>query len=126
MSKANVATYLRTDETWAKYQNEPKRCSDDCFMCSFDESDIQMVFRHWTIVRNQYPYDAVSHQHDMLIPVRHINKDSNLTAEELEELDGILTEIEERGEYDCIIKNFPVGQSHPSHLHYHLLTWKRR
>lgn len=124
MSRAHQGTYLRTAATWERYQHEPKRNSAECFMCNAYITVKR--FDHWYTMTNEYPYDEVASKHRMLAPKRHVARDSELNREELSELNAILFEIEMTGEYDCILKNFPVGQSHPSHLHYHLITWKRR
>lgn len=130
MSKGNIPTYLRTDETWEAYQNAPRRDEKECFMCDLIGVTVVKKFHYWIIIENQFPYDAVAEKHHLLVPIEHATKIENLHYEDkesaIDELKDILADIEESGEYDCQIKNFTIGQSHPTHLHYHLVTWRRR
>ena len=122
-NKANTGTVLRTGATWEAYKNSPKRGSAKCFMCDYFDLPIVKAFNYWLIVENQFPYDAVSVIHHMLIPRRHFARHMN--GEELREFVTIKKRLAADGEYDCILENFPIGQSHPSHLHFQLLQWKR-
>lgn len=121
--KSNVSTYLRTDKTWSAYKQEPKRHADECFLCDIETIE---CFTHWYICKNQYPYDAVATFHDMLVPIDHVTHENDLSASARRELELILKRLNNECHYDCIMRNFTVGQSQPQHLHYHLITWKRR
>lgn len=78
------------------------------------------------IIGNDYPYDAVADRHHLLIPKQHTNRVTDLSVAAQQELSIILMELEASDRYDCQLTNFPVGQSHPTHFHIHLLRWKRR
>lgn len=123
MSKAHINTFLRTDETWSAYQKEPKRHDDACFLCNMDTIE---SFKYWYICENQYPYDAVAMRHHMLVPIDHVSHETELPQPVRRELELILNRLNSDEKYDCIIRNFAIGQSQPQHLHYHLITWKRR
>lgn len=118
--RSDINTKLRTPECWYDYQTrEP---SDECFLCDIETLE---CFMYWFICENQYPYDNVATTHHMLAPIRHVAHEKDLTKFEKRELELILNRLNDAGNYDCIMRNFTVGQSHKSHLHYHLLTWKR-
>lgn len=125
-SNSNIGTYLRTDETWQKYQNEPKKNSGECFMCDLDYVVIVKEFNHWVVIENNYPYDTVASTHHLLIPKRHFPFIDNATPDELDELYQLKHQFDKEAFYDCFIENFSVGKSQPQHIHYHLVTWKRR
>lgn len=125
-NKSSVNTYLRSDATWDAYQKEPLRGADECFLCAPENLTIVKVFQYWLIVENQYPYDNVAEVHHMLVPIRHFARERDADRAESSEALEILQNLEEDSEYDCILKNYPKGQSHRSHFHYHLITWKHR
>lgn len=117
-----MPTYLRTTETWERYVEGKKR--EDCFICAGDLMVTE--WEHWVIVENAYPYDAVADTHVLLCPRRHVSREEDLQHQEFRELQVILRHIEKAGYFDFIGKNFPVAQSQPAHLHYHLFHWKRK
>lgn len=125
LNRSKQGTLLRTPATWAKYQNEPKRCAEDCFLCNPEGLEIVRKFTHWYLCENQYPYDAIADVHRMLVPIDHVQHERDLDWMILQELEEILNAIDHSGEYDCVMRNFTVGQSHKSHLHYHLLRYRR-
>lgn len=125
MSKAHLGTYLRTQPTWEAYKNAPKRNAKECFLCSWQEMELVQEFDYWLIVKNQYPYDAVAEVHHMLVPFDHWKHEEEVSDVAGEEIESILEDLDKDGSYDCIMRNFAVGQSHPTHLHYHLIRWKR-
>ena len=124
-NKSNMATKLRSAATWERYQHEPQRPAGNCFMCEIEAMTVITEFIHWRLIENNYPYDAVAEVHHMLVPKAHASFDEGVSEAAKEELGLINAAFEEGGEYDCIMQNYPVGQSQPQHLHYHLLTWKR-
>jgi len=94
-------------------------------MCELEAMVVITEFAHWRLIHNNYPYDEVAEIHHMLVPKDHVSFDDGVTVEAKEELMLINEEFEKNGKYDCIMQNYPIGQSQPQHLHYHLLTWKR-
>ena len=125
MNKASTNTALRSPETWERYQNAPKRKEGYCFMCKLEGIVIVKKFKHWYIVKNQYPYDTVAEVHHLLVPRDHIAQAENLTDQCTEEAATIMEAIEFEGFYDCMISNFPSKQSQKQHFHVHLVKWKR-
>ena len=125
MNKANVPTKLRTKETWDRYQNEPRRNSDKCFICE-DTAELENEgLQHWTVLNNTYPYDAVAVDHKMLVPFRHVSSLFDLNMDEFEELKFLWHELNNAGYFDMAGFNFSAAQTHPSHLHIHLFKWER-
>lgn len=125
MDKSHTNTALRTPETWARYQNAPKRRDGSCFMCDLDGIVIIKEYQHWVIIENQYPYDTVAEVHHLLVPREHEPRADELSVHCIDESSDIMSELEKEGYYDCIISNFPVGQSQKQHFHAHLIKWKR-
>lgn len=123
MKKSNTNTFLRSDENWDKYQQEPRRDSDDCLFCNRETIE---CFTHWYICVNDYPYDTVAEVHHMLVPIDHVSHETELSISARRELEMIFGLLNQEEKYDSIMRNFSIGQSQPMHLHYHLLTWKRR
>jgi hypothetical protein len=91
-------------------------------MCGNDDNAL-VVFNYWKIIENDFPYDGVCDQNVMLVPLRHVAVEKDLTLAEYNEL--LWIKEYEITEYDTIMLNFPKAQTHPSHLHYHLLTFRR-
>jgi diadenosine tetraphosphate (Ap4A) HIT family hydrolase len=123
MSKAHVNTHLRSDMMWNHYQSVPKRPD---FMSNPEDLKIVVAYKYWHIFLNEFPYDEVAEVHHLLAPKDKYANEDELPNIVLDELFQIMDDLEKSSEYDCIMKNFPVAQSIPTHLHYHLLTWKRR
>jgi len=123
--RANTNTALRTPETWERYQNEPRRPQGTCFMCDANAITIVREYSHWLIIENNFPYDAVAEISHLLIPKRHFNFKETMELEEAQQLKSIEEMADAEQNYDCILKNFSVGQSQPQHAHYHLIKWIR-
>lgn len=122
--KSQTNTKLRTDKCWDSYQ-AVKQEKHYCFMCQEPAKNPIRKYTYWTIIANTFPYDAVASTHHLLVPNRHLAAEDALTAFEMRELETIKQSLGLQAEYDCIMHNFPAGQSQPQHLHYHLITWLR-
>lgn len=84
-----------------------------------DEPQIK-EWEYWTLINNEYPYDAVYRTSHMLIPKRVVTK-KDLNKTELNELNQIIEELSD--EYDCYLVNFANKQSIKSHFHIHFLVY---
>lgn len=126
--KGDTATALRTPETWEAYQKRRKELQgvQHNFMAHPEPEQVKLRFKYWFIMRNDFPYDVVAETHDMLVLKREgVTQESQIEEWEWQEFEEITQAIDRMQQYDCIVKNFTVGQSHPSHIHWHLITWKR-
>lgn len=110
---------FRTAKTEAKYQKELQSLKG-CFICRRDL--LIKEYKHWIIVGNRYPYDAVAQTHHMIAPKRHISKHEELSLEELSELNQIREKNADT--YDFEMFNLPHRQTHPPHFHIHLIKYK--
>lgn len=112
----------RTEAMHAKYEEGRKGVISDgsCPLC---EAPSKSEFKHWRIVENIYPYDAVASLHDMLVTKRHISKDNELTKEELDELHE-LKETVLNETYTFVMEALPRNKSVPGHYHLHLIVSK--
>jgi len=109
-------TALRTKEMHTKYLTFSK---DPNF---FETALSIKEFVHWRIINNNFPYDAITDTHHMLIPKRQAASKDDLEAEEMVEFVRIEKWLEQN--YDAVMLNFPKNQSQPHWLHYHLLDFK--
>lgn len=94
--------------------------SSECAICS--KAPIQ-EFKSWRIVRNDYPYDKIAQEHNMLVPMRHV-AEKELSQDELSELMDIKLNLDDK--YDYIIEAAKKNKSIPAHFHLHLLVVKER
>ncbi len=126
---ANITrTFLRSDKMMTKYievmrEREAKGIKYNPFL-SEDELIIK-EFKHWVILENEFPYDAIAAVSHMLATKRDIPLDwKSLNTEEMEEFNEIQdTYLSEH--YDALWENLPKGQTIPRHFHLHLLVLKR-
>lgn len=77
-------------------------------------------FEHWRIIENRFPYDSVLQTHHLLLPKRVVSDRFWLEANEVMELDEILTRLNEEGSYDFFTENFNKRRSIAIHYHLHL------
>lgn len=119
-------TLLRTPETFARYHDNPARAVDNtkknCFICAAPPI---RIFPYWKVIPNDFPYDAVSSEHVLLVPLRHTPNDVCLSAEEFAALDIIRRVLNKEGVYDAVVENLARGRTVPGHFHYHLIQWLR-
>ena len=113
-------TLLRTPAMWEKLEKRKKELDGKCGLCeelmSVDSMGYQDMGHQIAFVENQYGYDAVAEEHDLLVYTDH--------GEELLVIDYL--EITKNYEgYDCIMINYPDAQSVQGHTHIHLIKWKR-
>ena len=119
-----MATFLRTPETMRKYAEERVLVAGQrqghCVLC--EEEPIEK-FIYWKIIPNNFPYDQIATQNDMLVPLRHAVGDE-LSREEKDEFEN-LKRVYVREKYDSMMENTPRTMTKPSHFHIHLLKLKR-
>lgn len=121
-------TFLRTEETMARYIKVNKdRIAKGIIVNPFvylQEKPIK-DFKHWVILENEFPYDAIASVSHMISPKREVLFDWSLLNEdekkEFEELKGSYI----KDNYDVLWENLPSGQTIKSHFHIHLLVLKR-
>lgn len=91
---------------------------NECVLCT---KPSLREFTYWRILKNDFPYDLVAKQHDMIVPKRHITEDF-LTEEEKAEFSSIKkADIQD---YDFILEPSTKGKSIPQHFHLHLIVIK--
>jgi diadenosine tetraphosphate (Ap4A) HIT family hydrolase len=119
--------HFRKKRTLEKYyayrENKPK--TSRCDFCVNDPVEKKEIFIHWKIIKNIFPYDSIAEEHDLLIPKRHFQKESEMSSEEWHELVHIKTvSLSKEKKYDFIWENFAHMRS-VLHYHLHLLRFKR-
>ena len=112
---------LRTIETEKKYAGFLK-VGDSVRTCALCAKKSKKEFTSWRIVKNNFPYDLIAQDHDMLIPRRHVTEDT-LTSEEKNELLIIKRDILV-ADYDWLIEPTSKHKSIPDHFHLHLIVGK--
>lgn len=98
--------------------------STACRFCNECLPEDQYSFKYWKVLHNNFPYDMIASEHDLLIPRRHFTNEIEMDAEERAELTLIKTEILPKIKtYDTILENFMRTRS-VKHYHIHLLKLK--
>ena len=121
-------TFGRSDETMARYiKTMEERRANNSNYNPFDHLlDIVLVeFKHWLIVPNEFPYDAIASTNHMLCTKRRVAFDwALLTQDEIKEFEDL-----RRGyladNYDALWENLPGSRTVPSHFHLQLLVMRR-
>lgn len=127
--KKVTRTFLRSDEMMNEYMriSEERRERAE-IVDPFSKWNELLVkeFKHWAIMENEFPYDAVASVNHMITTKRVVPFDWNLlNEEELNELKEIKnTYIKEN--YDALWENLPRGITIPIHFHLHLIVLKRK
>lgn len=112
---------LRFSKTQKKLEKFFEKGLGGCFICDRLPKN---KFKHWKIIRNNFPYDRLASKHDMLTTLRHVSLESEFNAGEKAELVAIKEKILPKMDYDWIIENLPRKKSVPKHFHLHLLKHK--
>lgn len=108
---------LRTPEMWEKY-NQFMDASKDLTTCPLIQS-----WKYWVLVENEFPYDAITEKHHMLVPIRKFAESGEMKINEWLEFFNIKKELQ--NEYNCFLENTKKGRSVPTLYHLHLLSWKK-
>jgi len=120
---------FRTKETLAKYyafikERKSAGGTPPCRFCKEILPDEKYSFKYWKILHNNFPYDNIAELHDMLIPKRHFADETEMNADEREELIDIKVRIIPGMQaYDTMIENFKKMRS-MEHYHIHLIKLK--
>lgn len=111
---------LRTERTEARYRAFLQQNKDShCYLC---RAQIIREFKHWKIVKNEYPYDKIAAVNHIIASKRHCNEE-RLTKIEKEEWimlkNSMINEC-----YDTILENTHNKKSIPGHYHLQLIELK--
>ncbi len=82
-------------------------------------------FKHWVIVENDFPYDAIAKEHHMLVTKREVPCNFSLLNDEEKEEFELLKRDYLQENYEVLWENMPTAQSVSGHFHIHLLNLKR-
>ena len=97
-----------------------------CDFCITEPSSKKQSFVYWKILKNIFPYDRIAEEHDLIIPKRHFQHESEMTNNERAELVHIKShQLSAHKKYDFIWENFLHMRS-MEHYHLHLLRFKRK
>lgn len=111
---------LRTAELEAHYSAvRAATAGQPCPLCT---KPAIKTYGAWKILKNDFPYDRIAKEHDMIVSTRHVAQ-NEITPDEWLEFDKIKNEyIHPR--YEFIIESTNHMKSIPEHFHVHLLTIK--
>lgn len=111
---------LRSPETQARYDAHKQQfnTTKECFMCKYNAPTLKDC---WKIVPNEFPYDTIAMQHDLLVYTYH---EEEPAYGDVASLHGIKEFLYIIGGYDAIIENAPVNRTVPQHYHLHLIKYK--
>jgi diadenosine tetraphosphate (Ap4A) HIT family hydrolase len=112
---------LRTDKGQAVYDDYKAKggLDDGCRLC---EAKPLKSFKHWLIIKNQFPYDKIASVHDMIIPKRHV-AEREISSEERAEYQKIKDDFLHK-EYEFMIEATHRKKTIPGHFHIHLIVAK--
>jgi diadenosine tetraphosphate (Ap4A) HIT family hydrolase len=112
---------LRTETADKEYKDYRATWAPDapCVLCT--EKPLQ-TFKHWKILKNNFPYDRIADVHDMILPIRH-SEESEITAEEWAEYQEIKAKVL-HDKYEYFIEAVNRKKSVPAHFHIHLIVTK--
>lgn len=117
---------LRTPETEAKYAQYKKDLGDRLSNFNFDltgeENVIVKEFKHWTLIKNNFPYDIIASKHDLLVSKRIFSDFDEMNDSERGELSAVKKELS--GSYDFLLENLPSKMTVKKHFHIHFLKMK--
>ncbi len=127
MPKKVRRTFVRSKETMESYMNflkeRSKMTNPPNFLDTLEQNAIK-TFKHWIIVENDFPYDAIATTHHLLFTRRNVDFNwDKLSKEELYEL-STLKQTYLPDNYDVLWENLPGAQSIKNRFHLHLLTLK--
>lgn len=109
---------LRSKEAQAVY--DAYRAEGRLATCKLCEATPLRSFRHWAIVKNNFPYDKIATVHNMIIPKRHVTE-REISQEEWVEYQKIKDEIL-HAEYEFLIEATNKKKTIPGHFHIHLIV----
>jgi len=116
-----MSKLLRSEEGNRKYRKylETGVLEQGCPLCTKLASQ---TFTYWKIIPNDFPYDLIAKEHDMIVPLHHV-REEELTIDELREY----AEIKENQlrKYDYIVEPIEGTKSIPKHHHLHLIVGKK-
>ncbi len=123
---ANITrTFLRSSGMMTEYMRVMREREETGVKYNPFEEPPVTEFKHWVIVENQFPYDAIATVSHMLATKRTVPLDWKfLNEEEVQEFSE-LQETYLNEHYDVLWENLPKGQTIPGHFHLHLLVLKR-
>jgi len=112
----------RSEAMQNKYESDRQADLEKPDVCPLCEARTIESFTYWRIINNKYPYDAVAHKHEMIVPIRHC-AETDLTEAEIKELAELKTTlINDR--YVYLIEALANSKSIPGHHHLHLVIPK--
>lgn len=86
-----------------------------------DQEPHLIDWHYWYLVKNRFPYDMIFEAHEMLLPKSGVSYRSELTDDEVAELDEILGKLS--GQYDLYFENFNHRRSVQDIYHLHVARY---
>lgn len=117
---ARLKNYFRTDKSYQKLHEYYASKPEGCFLCQRKGKD----FKHWKLVKNQFPYDKVASKHYLLTIKRHVGKEKDFSQKEKDELIAIKNGYLAKTDFMFVMENLPKRQSAKDHYHLHVIKWK--
>lgn len=106
----------KTEDKYIKHRKNNKNI--DCPICPRNPLN---EFKHWKIIKNNFPYDRIAKKHTMLTTKRHTTE-KDLNQKELSELKLIKDEFMRNSDYNYIMEATNHTKSLPGHFHLHLIV----
>lgn len=109
---------LRTSKNQEKYTKYLKKNKEEgCPLC---KRLPLKAFKYWKVIKNNFPYDKIAREHNMIVPLRHVTEDF-LNRNELRELKDIKNVYIKEFNYHYILEATAQIKTQPEHFHLHII-----
>lgn len=113
---------LRTSKCLKKYRARRKILGEGISNFDFNQNPTIKTWFYWKLIKNQFPYDKIASQHDLLVPKRKFEKETDMLEIERNGLDYIKKSLGKN--YDAFIINTEYNRTVSSHFHIHCIKYK--
>lgn len=112
---------LRTDEVLEAYYKKRDALGDSFWDVDLSKFEPIKKWKYWVLVKNDFPYNRIAKQHDMLIPLRKFALEQDMNLQEFWEYRDIKKEISE--EYNAFLENSTNNRSIAKLFHLHCIKY---
>ena len=112
---------LRTNKCLKLYKVKRKKLGEDIVNFDLLSNPFIKEWNYWMLVRNDFPYDKIAKEHDLLVPKRKFANEDEMEDLELNELYDIKAELKDT--YSAYLINTGWGRTVPTHFHIHCIKF---
>lgn len=119
-NKIRPVYVLRTPQMLGRYRKHLKTNSGNIAFFLTNPSICE--WKHWRLIKNDFPYDVLAKKHHILTPKRVFSEEVEMSGGERKELIRIKQELNDS--YDTVFENFIHQRSFKNHYHLHLIRYR--